>query len=956
MKLSKKSIGKKKYQNGDKVTPALPKSGPELTYPADVTYGEENLTGAFPTGQSLDDLVPFTRMMNSPGFSNPSQMFRTPAPFGNYTTQNQPQGTISTQDSSFAPGVFSDKQAQSIFTPMMSPININDVDLNTPGIQQGPLTQGEASARGAQGQQILPVDNNQKRRLDNNSMFTLGLAGVSTLLNQNQEQINRRELNESIQQRRSQPQYDYNYMYGRTTSGGTEYQPIVKAEMGAQINKRYDSPNSLNNVEIEGGEYLQLPDMSAEMAYGPSHSRGGIETSLPEGTKVYSNHLKPMGSKKTFAQIAKKYDNTEYDKTLGNKFAKQVDKDTAAIMRDKNQKVLDKLFMEQQLLNGNSNGQPMGMAKNGASINNAGFRALPQAVQEKILSNMEYGGYNLPKLQGGDWYTSGQWDAGMQQSAQSAQPQQGNWYNESQWDAGMQNQPRTPGTPLPDLSNMFPRVMTNNVTQPVRNGVINPFANSTPSSYSGMGTAPLPNFGNMPSQQAAAQFNPFDQSNQPAPQQRQQTQQATTQPQTTSKKTQQSNIPNNLSENGKAIPTYTEDDIERIRKYDPNFNPTLGTVPGMQRTVDGVYGSTKNIDLFNQNYDWYLPKFKEQYGRDLNPRSKEDMGIAQKAFQEEAVKRFIDLGYTPEDAQTEAANIGFTTEKGLPNSFDEMLGFYTATRKLPNAKPKDKTPATTDSSETTETTETVNAPGFTSVTGDKGSGKYYRQPFPLYQAIPNVMGLAASQETFPYAIPEIDSPYIRPQTLNIQSQLQDIDNMGQASVRAGADPLSAYIAGIGGKEKAFQSKQNFDAQGRMQADMFNAQSQQRADMMNAQMFDRTYNQLIAQARDAATAEQQAAISNLIEKKAKYDQDENLKSLYLDNLQSAFEIGKDRPYSMTVDPQGKTVISYGVLPPEIDSKAKGKVTKTKEDETKTTDVIPPERVTRTINRNTNRRTR
>jgi hypothetical protein len=271
-----------------------------------------------------------------------------------------------------------------------------------------------------------------------------------------------------------------------------------------------------------------------------------------------------------------------------------------------------------------------------------------------------------------------------------------------------------------------------------------------------------------------------------------------------------------------------------------------------------------------------------------------------------------------------------------------MLGFYTATRKLPNVASKEKTPATTEDS-STETTETVNAPGFTSVKG-QGSGKYYRQPFPLEQAIPNVMGLAASQEIFPYAIPEIDSPYIRPQTLNIQSQLQDIDNMGQASVRAGADPLSAYIAGIGGKEKAFQSKQNFDAQGRMQADQFNAQAQQRADMMNAQMFDRTYNQLIAQARDAQTAEQQAAISNLIEKKAKYDQDENLKSLYLDNLQSAFEIGKDRPYSMTVDPQGRPVFSYGVLPAEIDSSSKAKTSKAKKDETKTTDVVPQERIT------------
>ena len=296
------------------------------------------------------------------GTNNIGAEFKAPAPFGNYTTSIQPEGTITTQDYSFAPGVFSDKQAQSTFTPMMSPMNIYDVDPNTSGVQQGPLTQDQVSERGAQGQELPTTNNQTNKPIDYNSMFTLGLGLTSMGLNQREEQRNRRLLNESIQQRQSQPLYDYNYMYGRTTSGGTEFQPIVKAEMGAQINKRYDSPSSINNVEIEGGEYLQLPDMSTEMAYGPSHSRGGIETSLPEGTRVYSNHLKPMGSKKTFAQMAKKYDNSEYDKTLNNKFAKQVDKDTAAIMRDKNQKVLDKLFMDQQMMNGNSNGEPMNMA------------------------------------------------------------------------------------------------------------------------------------------------------------------------------------------------------------------------------------------------------------------------------------------------------------------------------------------------------------------------------------------------------------------------------------------------------------------------------------------------------------------------------------------------------------------------------------------------------------------
>jgi hypothetical protein len=893
MKSSKKSLNSKfgkKYQNAGTVTPLFPKSGPELTYPADVTYGQENLTGSFPTGQPLTEFNYYKGMSDNPTYSNPSNMFKVPASPGNYTTPNQPQGTITNENYSFAPGVFSDKQAQSTFTPMMSPLNIYDVNPNTSQVEQGPLTQGQVSDRGAQGEEIKPNNKFKLPNLDYNSALTLGLGVTSTLLNRNQDQQNRRMLNQSIQNRQSTPVYDYNYMYGRTTSGGTEYQPIVKAEMGAQINKRYNTPSPINNVEIEGGEFLQLPDMSTEMAYGPSHSNGGIQTSLPEGTKVFSNHLKPMGSKKTFAQMAKKYDNTEYDKILDNKFAKQVDKDTAMLMKQKNQTMLNKLFMDQQLLNGNSNGEPMNMpmAKNGASIDNAGFRALPKSVQEKILSNMESGGFSLPN---------------------PLYMQDGAWYNENQWNAATQTQ----GTPLPDLSNMFPRVMANSVTQPNRNGVVNPFADFTSSSYGGMGTTPLPSFGNMPSQQTAAQVNPFAQSSPSAPQQTQQTQQAATQPKTTSRKAQQSNIPGNLSESGKAIPTYTEDEVNLIRKYDPNFNPTLGTVPGMQRTVDGVYGSTGNVDIFNQNYDWYTPKFKEQYGRDFDPKSKKDVGLAQKAYQDEMTDRFIKAGYTPEEAESVLKDVGFVNQKGLPNTFDEKLGFYTATRKLfdvaPKQKPTDETPKGTPEEKSKDTPKT---PDFQSVEG-KESGKYYRQPFPLMQAIPGVLGLANSQEIFPYAIPEIDSQYIRPQTLNIQSQLQDVDNMGQAAVRAGADPLSAYIAGVGGKEKAYQTKQNFDAQGRMQADMFNAQSKMQSDMMNAQMFDRTYNNLIAQARDAQTAEQQAALTNIINNYSKYNQDENLKSLYLDNLQSAFDIGRQGASSFELAPNGMPRFYYDNMP-------------------------------------------
>ena len=812
--------------------------------------------------------------------------FRKPAPFGNYTTPDQPQGTITTQDASFAPGVFSNEKANNTFTPFLSPLNIYDVNLNNSQLDLGPLTQGQYDERGIQnGQSEEEETETSKRAVDPYSLLTLGMGLTSVGLNRNQELQNRQDLYSSIQNRQSQPQYDYNYMYGRTTSGGTEYQPIVKAQMGAQINKRYNTPNSINNVEIEGGEYLQLPDMSTEMAYGPSHSNGGIQTSLPDGTKVFSNHMKPMGSKKTFAQMAKKYDNTKYDEILNNKFSKQVDKDTAMIMKQKNQKVLDKLFMDQQLMNGNSNGEPM--AKYGASINNPGFKALPQAVQNKIISNMEYGGYSLPKLQDGDnWYTEQDWN-NSQNGVMTVPDLMGSTNT-------------TPGLPMgqPLFSTMqVPDVMGN--------------TNTTPALPMSGPELVLNNNQNIDPQSAKI-INDLSKSNDPKD------------------KAKLKLYLESLTAQGAKTPT-GKSSFARTKKVEEYIAPWKNIIPNAENMTEG--------DFQSSIYDYALKN---------NPESIKQMWLEYGLTNEG--KKDPTLVKLTKDGKFDSSALTNENLAKLKKAYvDGKLGIRTLMPKQEET-PVEPTPETTEPAKATENkaeetkveNQTYRTPKFEKAEG-KNSGKYYRQAFPLEQAIPGIMGLANAQETFPYAIPEIDSPYLRPQTLNIQSQLQDIDNMGQASVRAGADPLSAYIAGIGGKEKAFQSKQNFDAQGRMQADMFNAQSQQRADMMNAQLFDRTYNNLIAEARDAATAEQQAAITSIIKNKAKYDQDENLKSLYLDNLQSAFEIGKDKPYSMTVDPEGRPVFNFGIVPKEEDQLLK-KNKKTDEKSTKTTDVIPEEKVT------------
>jgi hypothetical protein len=723
-----------------------------------------------------------------------------------YTTEEQPKGTVSTGTSSFAPGTFSDLVKSPMFTSGLSPLNPYDVNPKTPEAEQGPMTKEQSDYFVLD--QTTPETPATKE--DNTpAMVSLGLLGFDALLGKNEDLKNQQKLNESIQQRNSKPLYDYNYMYGRTTSGGTEYQPIIKAEMGAKINKRYAS-EGMNDVEVEGGEYIQLPNLETEMASGPSHSNGGVPTNLPDQTRVYSNNLKPEGSKKTFAQIAKNYDTTSYKKVLDNTFAKQVDKDTATIMMQRNQKILDQLFADQQAMNGNSTGEVE--AKGGASINNPGFKALPGYVQAKIMANMADGGE----------------------------------------------------TDLPRVKAIDP---------------LNLDANST---LNQLETQLALEAANKASNIAARSKNALFDPTKPG------------------------------------MPAHTVPEGQFLTGIDPSLNPSLETVPGVQPSLGtGVYGEESNIDIFNKNYRWYLDDLQAS-GETFDPSREGDVRRAQVAYTEEAYNRFKKQGLTEEEARKKADEIGFVATKSLQNSVDDMLGRYTATRILPeNTPPAPVTPGEkppmdlidgfTPQPEKAKSTTTQTTTGRTFTgPGAPAKGKYIPGQFPLYQAIPEAMGLAQSQQIYPYAIPEIDAPYVRPQTLNIQSQLQDIDSMATAAQRAGGDPLTTYIAGLDAKQKAFQAKQNYDAEGRSRADMANAQMRMSADQINAQYFDRVYNNLVGQARDAQSAEKQAAVASLTNKKAKFTQEETKKSAYINALMENYDV--DSKGNFTLKPGKNPVLN------------------------------------------------
>ena len=813
-----------------------------------------------------------------------------------YTTEEQPKGTVSTGTSSFAPGTFSDLVKSPMFTSGLSPLNPYDVNPKTPEAEQGPMTKEQSDYFVLD--QTTPETPATKE--DNTpAMVSLGLLGFDALLGKNEDLKNQQKLNESIQQRNSKPLYDYNYMYGRTTSGGTEYQPIIKAEMGAKINKRYAS-EGMNDVEIEGGEYIQLPNLETEMASGPSHSNGGIPTNLPDQTRVYSNNLKPEGSKKTFAQIAKNYDTTSYKKVLDNTFAKQVDKDTATIMMQRNQKILDQLFADQQAMNGNSTGEIE--AKGGASINNPGFKALPGYVQAKITANMANGGTDnpldeLPRIQAIDPL-----NLAALSTLNSIDPAQ-----ESFMPTAM------PGGQVPpaNVIDYFQKTYSDILSQKLspRGTMVDP-SGDLPSVKA---IDPL----NLAAQTTLNQLNSQYNINQEGTLTTNSTSPAMTAAAKTSNIAARSK--NAMFDPTKpGMPAHTGPEKQFLTGIDPSIDPSLQMVPGVQPSLGtGVYGEASNIETFNKNYGWYLDDLKAS-GETFDPKNEGSVRRAQVAFTEEAYNRFRKEGLSEQEARTKADEVGFTAVKGLQNSVDDMLGLYTATRVLPESKktptsiPENKPYMDLFDGETPQpekakstTTQTTAGRTFTGP-GAPAKGKYIPGQFPLYQAIPEAMGLAQSQQIYPYAIPEIDAPYVRPQTLNIQSQLQDIDSMATAAQRAGGDPLTTYIAGLDAKQKAFQAKQNYDAEGRSRADMANAQMRMSADQINAQYFDRVYNNLVGQARDAQSAEKQAAVASLTNKKAKFTQEETKKSAYINALMENYDV--DSKGNFTLKPGKNPVIN------------------------------------------------
>lgn len=742
-------------------------------------------------------------------------------------------------------------------------------------------------------------------------MATTGLLGARAFLNYRDDIRKDRNLQQQIQRRgvAAKPLYDYNWMYGRTTSGGTEYQPTIMAQDGAQLNTRTPMKYQKGaNVEIEGGEFLILPDGTTEVAQGPSHSNGGIDTVLPEGTKVYSNHLRPMDLHKmkaedkamlvnrymqeggdlsmgmgldylenyvttdrknkfkdtseeedipyrksdktrTFAELAKRYDLKQFQEILDNPFAPAVDKQTAEILLRRNKQILDQLFRDQQILNGNSTGEPMpeqsqqsqqSQMRNGG-VNNPGFRALPKDVQENILRNMEEGGFYMQD--GANFQVT-------RKDGKYYDPVKKRYYNlPSNVEVKRGDDPNLEVGDYIVTENGTIRKVSSKDVKRIEKGFNR-------------------DFGTMKERFMDPELQDVrDAMYQKYLEKHKGTKISKEQFFNTYLKAQEQlyKIDEAVQKDPELAKSIKSEDYDKVsggmknKKY-RELAEKLG-MPPLEENEIGMF-QAGYLDLADLQQD---PQFKEKL---------QDFDLAPKGVMDET---YLGKAISPEDAI-----LGNTTIRQLQylKDYEDQANLgYEDIGYLPEEIP----------------------PGgdYTTTETQVKRGEYEKMPYPAALDIPAMYQLG--QETFPYAIPEVAAPYVRPQTLNIQSQLRDADNNAIAAMRYGADPNMAYIAGLDAKERAFQTKQNYDAEGRWKADLYNADAKFKADVYNADVFNQVYNDMYAGAKSAQGESREAALTNLVQNRAMWDQSETTKKFYLENFAPNFNAtGRG---DVTVNPQG-----------------------------------------------------
>ena len=152
------------------------------------------------------------------------------------------------------------------------------------------------------------------------------------------------------------------------------------------------------NVEVEGREHIKLPNGFSQEIQGKSHAQGGIPLNLPQGTQIFSEKLKDPQTKKSYADLAKKFETKKYVDLLNSKSADSIQMTTAQMMIAQNTAKLEKIFMlqEQNKISGVHGPQVQQKAMQEQQ------QAMVQQQQEQAAMQepmMAHGGRHLPKFQ-----------------------------------------------------------------------------------------------------------------------------------------------------------------------------------------------------------------------------------------------------------------------------------------------------------------------------------------------------------------------------------------------------------------------------------------------------------------------------------------------------------------------------------------------------------------------------
>jgi len=720
----------------------------------------------------------------------------------------------------------------------------------------------------------------------------------------------RQNVNERIQNLNDRPRYmpnEYDFM-GRPGS-----QSVIYAKHGAEI--RTGTNSGAEEAELERGEMFMLPNMDSYVVGGKKHSQGGEDFVLPEGTIVFSDHLKVPGLKYTFAEQAKKFDITKYKEVLENPHSKSVDRTTAEVMMDRNLKKLQELFQIQQAMNGNSNGEmepeAKRMAQKGMFFNpNPDEATGPTLVNQvnQLVSNAEQnlGTVPMSTQQKQSFVNPAMFDE--QQTATIAEAAKANPNPSGVLGAEPQNQPNT---------------ATNIVKESADPNTLGTVTDSNAADKSSMHYKTLPNgrrvyiegqgnnkgknyrdqYGNNPFLLVRNRLNEnYDQLN----------------PLLLSAyqlELKDKSLKVGSTEELVDMMEAGNNSLVSMRNFYKSINQeSVLFDPALDRGADNNMKQAKTAQLLKDYVE------SVQFVKDV-AEGKASANIPWLKNQPKPIKndKGVVTGYTLESAemdqkfvqQYQAAYRAFGgVKKAMPKDKDLLKGYRIAPEGLSDHQymglpisPVDEWGGNTtigqisafEDEEPKKPKKPIEPPGKTT---DKGNtmntqlenasmGKYTPEGFDYPQLAPEIYGMAASQ-MFAYAPMDYNAPYVMPQTLNIQPQLQDVDNSYMAAINAGADPNSALIATLGAKQKVYSEKQNFDAQQRAQVDQVNASARWQEDVYDMQSLDRVYNTLIAGADDAVAAQRQALIKGASDKRAVWKMEEARKQFWYNNFVRSFD--------------------------------------------------------------------